>query len=507
MQAVVKMLYLKQILLSLFILLLTVTPHKPKETFKDIVFYVTDPNGIFLFSDPRDIGKRIAVPYKTKLVSLGTEKISLPSKNNEEEEKYFEKLLYKEKVYYVEEDNSNKFIKLEPPNSDLYTYTQVPNATIYSLPFKDSKVIKKLPEFSMLEVISSNIRFAGNQSDSFRFSEPIVWTEVEFGENVKGFILDEEILSPYFQWYIQKSLKNKVKDKKGIFQVTVDKPEIFKTLENIEQAKSVDLDDRNYLPKKGMYSEVMESLEKEGIRYYKITRLNLRHALLLQAYGGKKLEDSEIYFWVSEKQGTFFSNTEFARHSFQNSKYKKDTQLFKIFEWRYSGAVNYDTLKLWKYFSKKYSSEFYLINFQYGIDGNFYYLIIERKANQFKELFGGLENTIALEAQAFSTIIGDVDGDGYPEFIGGYRKRGGGVDGVELHTFKNGEIKFIANLSYECNPEFDGKYLSCFSIEEVQGEDGKTTQMKKLLARYKFVKGKLYKEAAKDKWEEVKSVE
>ena len=495
---------MKKFFFTFLILLLTATSHKPKETFKDTIFYVTDPNGIFLFSDPKDIRNRITAPYKTGLVSLGIEKFSIPTKNNEEEEKYFEKFLYKQKIYYVEEDNSNKFIKLEPPNSDLYTYTQVSNATIYSLPFKDSKVIQKLPEYSKLEVVSIfTDNFFTATLDQYRFNE-FSWTEIRLPNNKSGFILNKDILNIDSLDKIKLSLKNKMRDETGIFQVTTEKPKFYEKLEDLEKLNSNHLEDKDHLPKQGMYAQVIRSLEIEGVRYYQIERLNLKHKRFMSTLDGKELKESEIYFWISEKQGKYFSNREFTKHSFQNSKYKKDSYLFKIFEWKFSGAVNYDTLKLWKYFSKKSNSEFYLINFQYGIDGNFYYLIIERKGNQFKEVFVGIENIMALEAQVFSQIVGDMDGDGYPEFIGGYTTRGGGVTEDQLYTFKNGEIKFIANLTDRCNSEFVGNILNCYSIEEKR-EEGKVQEVKKIFARYKFVKGKLYKEAAKDKWEEVKS--
>lgn len=495
---------MKKFLLSILILLLTATTYNPKETYKDTIFYVTDPNGIFLFPDPKDIQNRITVPYKTKLVSLGVKKFSIPSKDNELSEKYFEKLLYKEKIYYAEENKSDKFIKLEPPDSDLYTYTQVKQATIYSLPFKDSKVIKKLPEFSLLEIIShsyDNSFFEDFEPYKFDYYR---WSEVKLSNNTSGFILNSEIIESNSLDITEQSLKNKVRDKNGIFQIKVDKPEFFQALENIGREKPIESQNKNYLPKKGMHAQVIRSLEKDKNRYYQIERLNLRHARLLEAYGAEKLKDSEKYFWISEKQGIFFSNEEFTKNSFQESKYKKDSYLLKIFEGNFGGAVNYYTMKLWKYFSKKSNSEFYLIRFQYGIDGNFYYLIIERKANQFKELFVGLKNILALEAQVFSQIVGDMDGDGYPEFIGGYTTRGGGVSEDQLYTFKNGKIKFIANLSDRCgNFGFDASYLSCFSEEETTYEKGNSKKEKKLLSRYKYTKGKLYKEVANTKWEEV----
>ena len=223
---------MKKFFFTFLILLLTATSHKPKETFKDTIFYVTDPNGIFLFSDPKDIRNRITAPYKTGLVSLGIEKFSIPTKNNEEEEKYFEKFLYKQKIYYVEEDNSNKFIKLEPPNSDLYTYTQVSNATIYSLPFKDSKVIQKLPEYSKLEVVSIfTDNFFTATLDQYRFNE-FSWTEIRLPNNKSGFILNKDILNIDSLDKIKLSLKNKMRDETGIFQVTTEKPKFYEKLED-----------------------------------------------------------------------------------------------------------------------------------------------------------------------------------------------------------------------------------------------------------------------------------
>ncbi|MBK8397262.1 MAG: hypothetical protein IPL26_18755 [Leptospiraceae bacterium] len=48
-------------------------------------------------------------------------------------------------------------------------------------------------------------------------------------------------------------------------------------------------------------------------------------------------------------------------------------------------------------------------------------------------------------------------------------------------------------------------FIECFHESSFYNNDGNHKTEKNLTARYKFLKGKLYKEAAKDKWEEVKS--
>ncbi len=407
-------------------------------------YFVKEPNGLRLFVEVENKNSKESIPYQAKFSVL---------------EKFYDKA---EQVQYlkIQYEGREFFLKNEYSNflifgviSTKYLYSVLP-MKIYEKPFFDSKIIRELKPFEIIEPTVSESNFCGQWSAT---SEGYIYSDEAICSDDNKEIFAKAKLKFQNSKFELIKLKNK-----KLISFTFDKN--FKLQRSAVKAKNKIL-------------KISDQIKFKGKIFY----------------GGSNDIEKENEFWIQDISGQVDSWKAFSERSLRESKYKKDETVKLILKDQIKNGINFNSLKVKKFQNRNKKDEF-----------EYFFITYESRCliaycgdphPESESIFAIIKNNkiwFSRRVDGNKIIMKDLDKDGFPEII---------LNDVDSRT---GQVSLF--LSIRKNGKVIRAYLDEFDMTLKNGhlrgyiEDGEKS--KTLGNNYKFVSGKLYKKN-KQVWYEI----
>lgn len=451
--------------------------------------FVNNPNGIQLYNKAGDFKS------KTNIIRYQDEFELYGSYGAEIKGKHWRKVKFQKKDFYILEDEM--YLQFENKESDEYALVQEKDLVVYEKPFKDSKIIGKLDQFSIVNPLSlfrvydsymGSLEMEGNQN---QFN---TWYKVKTQKQLTGFILNGIGEPSTTKESIEEEKNKKVLNIKGYCELTTKSQNFY-----MDEKLNNQLEDRIkkiFQAKQFVSSDY--SFEKNKVRYFHIhsflqtkktkSELDTDKKRMREGIRSKyNTENFEAY--ISEKQCKFYTAKEYSDYTATNSQFKGDKNAIytmkKIFD-QNNLYLDYTHFKLIPLNPK--SSKF---------DSYFFAALPRKKKNNFKNY----ERAILLRKTKTDYEVAsnslypyleliDIDKDGILELFVHAPMRAD-MSENELFIFLKGKyvsINTVLPKNEQLNYFQDNEICVDKTIYDKDGQYQTTEQI-----RYKYYKGKLIK--------------
>ena len=354
-----------------------------------------------------------------------------------------------------------------------YALIKKEKTLLYEKPLTDSKSILEFAQFEISEVLAE----VYNESESDK-----KWLYVKTENNLLGY-LEGDVT--FYDSSVQAETAKKKKQIPISGYFLVSDPIYFKDpgLKNAEDFIT------KGASKKGEFLHLIESQELNGVIYYKTNMPNPSRHYKMQA-DPATYNDSPFEAWISEKNGVYYSNSEFTRYTIENSKYKADKSLLeKVAEINSDMPLNFTSILINPLGNGKAKKnlEYFILKLFKGYENSSGYgylkrvsFIIQKKNDNYEVFSGNIEDRGTIEM---------FDLDGIPEFY--------------THTDNNSmsRVAFATPLfygfvdgAYKQIP-LPGNFLDNYTIKNnilyVDARD--ESNSKRVKVKYKYKKGQFTK--------------
>lgn len=332
--------------------------------------------------------------------------------------------------------NNEKTNKEEPA----YSIVQSTKAAVYDLPSTDSKKMEDIPQFSLVNVLSSAYfydTFIQNNID-LEMGQDRIWYEISYN-NKKGYIFNS-LNYPVTKELAESQLKDKVLSERGYFELTSKEPKLY----NMDTKELFGSDYKIKILKENVFLDTTEARQINGEQVYLIY-FSDKMSVKSKKKPKSPEEDSTPYAaYISAKDGNYFSEEKYAEYTFENTKYKGDMSALKIFKQEFEKRgihLNYLDFTVRKISEDNYPKEtYYIATARVGNAGSDF-----NSSNGLRSII--LKQTDGIYEPVSSSIYTskpiqykDLDGDGVVEIIVRTPNRGG--DDTTIFGLKDG--KYIA---------------------------------------------------------------
>ncbi|MBP7280588.1 MAG: hypothetical protein KBA66_03365 [Leptospiraceae bacterium] len=392
---------------------------------------VTDPNGIAFYKSPMDLKS------KSGILSSGA-KYEYTSVVKQEPDAYdtWKEIIHEGNNVWIIwnpilEDrlvlNFSNHISNETPLELGYVLTEK-EMSILEFPFADAKQIEKVNSFTILKssyYAEQRSHFKGYHEVDYSNPRKATWYEVITESGNKGYINDVNAAF-YSEAQEAKSAANDKRIQKGGFlKLKNPKPKLYfgDTLETF--SSKVKIRFSKFIQEFDIHS----SLEKSGVRYYQLKNIEslIKEEIIRITHNGKpfpwKESDNNLDFYISEKDGIFYTEMEASRNTIENTSFKGDRSAIRVMQREYeenSLFLNYSKFKLKQIPNKLSDGDTYYIATAYlylghtpsndEFDEANRRMILRRDKGVYKAVSSNLVSSIPLR-------ILDLDKDGVYEIV------------------------------------------------------------------------------------------
>ncbi len=392
---------------------------------------VTDPNGIAFYTSPMDLKS------KSGVLSTGA-KYEYTSIINQEPDAYdtWKEITYEGRNVWIIwnpnlEDklvlNFSRYATRETFSEEGYVLAEKEIAILES-PFPEAKQVEKIKSFTFLKSFYSAEQlshFKGFHEVDFSNPRKAIWYEVMTESGKPGYVNDI-FTTFYSDLKNAKSAANgKFIQKDGYLKLTKSKPTLYfgDSLETFPSKVKVTFS------KEISEFGVKSSIEKNGIRYYRLDHLQylIDNKVIIITRNGKFFPwdeaDENLDFYISEKDGIYYSEMDVSRKTIENTSFKGDKSAIHVMQREYeenSLYLNYSKFKLKKIPNKLSDGDTYYIATAYlyldrspsndEFDEANRRMILRKNKGAFEAVSSNLVSSIPLR-------ILDLDKDGVYEIV------------------------------------------------------------------------------------------
>jgi hypothetical protein len=411
------------ILITLLLLFFTCKPKTeslPKEIAEQyLTSFVLNPNGIAYYKNPIDLKSKLGViPYKAMF-------------GREEGHEYYKKNIYAIKVW---NEGKEGFILYSKFSQDLiadvisfksfrasnYGVVESNDLILYDSPFIDSKIVKKLNQFTIVEKAISSLDSAD-------------WIQIiDEGK----YLYTKGKIQKYFSNELAKqATQKKALNLKGYAKINAERLEFFSDsdLQKVKGSK-----DSLLSPLWDLYPSDYSELVG-GKRYYKIRVSPGSGENGYQVRRGKKIitvKENPFpyeYLFVSEDNIEYIPEEKFTEYTIDHSNFKGDKKILYAMARQYPNSkFDLTNVKVNRLGMIENGESYHLVQSE-NIN-----LLLKRVDGNYLETDFVEHNIIAVEN------IQDIDKDGLFEFFSVSNRRSG--DGYILYGMKNGKYQALADV-------------------------------------------------------------
>ena len=386
---------------------------------------VTDPNGITFYSKPLNLKS------KSGVLSPGAKyQYTSVVKQEPNASDTWKEIMYEgNKVWIIWnpilEDrlvlNFSTHISNETPLELGYVLTEK-EIGILEFPFSDAKQIEKVNPFAILKSFyfaEQRSHFKGFHEVDFSNPRKATWHEITTESGVRGYINDVDASFYSDLDKIKSAANDKRLQKVGFFKLKKSKAILYygdslKAFSSKVKVNEFGID---------------SSIEKSGIRYYRLshTQYLMREKLIDITRNGKKIPwketDEDLDFYISEKDGIFYTEMEASRKTIDNTRFKGDKSAIRVMQREYeenSLFLNYSKFKLKQIPNKLSDGDTYYIATAYlylgqtpsndEFSGGNRRMILRKNKGKYQAVSSNLVSSIPLR-------ILDLDKDGVYEIV------------------------------------------------------------------------------------------
>ncbi len=465
-----------------------VNEDKPIEKIQ-YVNYIINPNGIAFYKKADLQSNKVFVP-RGESVELYEES------SFQIEETYWTKVRYKgEELFYTNSNISDSdFIQMRNVDFELgysakFGIVQKPDTYLYELPFADSKKMEKLELFALLVIQNKGPSQFSKDGDTELWDEP-AWLEVKTNSDKIGFVY-EGVARYSEEGEAQSVAKSQGILERGFMQIS--------PKSKMERGKESECDIR--ILKKEEFIPVKHSNLTDGKRNYHFDFYLKTKKELRKLYDYNKLTEKlvDVVGWrwnsehctgfIAEDQGVYFSNRQYTKYTFENTKYKGDFKPIEILYMKVSEenqGFDFKDFQFKPISINKNGISYYRASFYEGYQRPEKREGHESKYYIFKKTDGKYELVSNSIEPSSSVDFTDLDKDGIQEMIvtGSYRV----TEYKSIYALQDGVYHVIPQMSDHEN-SFEIKGHRIFYIGRVTDDEGKNG--KDVEIEYKYAKGQL----------------
>jgi|GEM_PF-1986723 hypothetical protein len=184
-------------------------------------------------------------------------------------------------------------------------------------PFFDARVLENLNQFSIVEILA-----LGSSIENIKGYGEDRWYEVKTKDNKNGFVKD--IAISYESLEQAKSVAEKKQLQLSGYALVSAPIYLKEPGGEVINEKNM----KNGFSKKDEFINVIESQEKNGIKYYFTSMSNPSRKMKMQITP-EHFNESPFDAWISEQNVKYFTPKEFTLYTLKNSKFNEDKSLLE----------------------------------------------------------------------------------------------------------------------------------------------------------------------------------